>query len=236
MSALNVSFRMLLRQIKDDKISVVMIGFPICVALFLYFFAPTISQNLIAGYGTKWNLQPYYPMFDIIVIAFSFCTPGFASAMVMLSELDDKVVFSLCASPLGRGGYLFSRLGLPAFISIILAGTLCWLLNLAGLSLFTYIIVIAISLIACTLPAMIVIAFARNKVEGVALFKMSIFTTFAVLIPFFVDSWVQWLFCFFPSFWIAKMVIYNNYWFAIPVIVTSTIWIIPLWKRYMRKI
>lgn len=236
MSALSVSFKMFLKQVKDDKVSVVMTGFPVMVALFLYFFIPGISENLTHRYGMGWNLQPYYPLFDIIVIAFAFCTPGFAASMVMLSELDDKVVPSLCASPLRRGGYLFSRLGLPTILSIVLATILCFTLNLSGLPIQTNFLVLLTSLVACTLPSMIVIAFARNKVEGVALFKMSIFTTFAVLVPFFVSSWVQWLFGFLPSFWIAKMVTAGNYWLAFPALLTSMMWLLPLWVKFKSKI
>lgn len=233
---MNVSFKMFSRQVKDDKISVVMIGFPILVALALYFFAPVISETLSARYGMQWNLQRFYPMFDAIVIAFSFCTPAFASAMVMFSELDDKVVPSLCASPLGRNGYLFSRLGLPALLALILASALCATLHLAGMPFIMYVVLVAVSSIACMLPGMIVIAFGRNKVEGVALFKMSIFTTFAVLIPFFVESWVQWFFGFLPSFWIGKMVKEVNYGYALPALITAIIWIFPLWKRFLKKI
>lgn len=236
MSALTVSFKMFTRQIKDDKISAVMIGFPALVAIALYFLAPIISDNLINKYGQEWDLQPFYPMFDAIVIAFSFCMPGFAATMIMLSELDDKVVPSFCASPLGRGGYLFSRLGLPTLFSAALAAMLCLGFNLAGLSAITYGIVILISLVSCMLPSMIVIAFARNKVEGVALFKMSIFTTFAILIPFFVESCVQWVFVLFPSFWIGKMVKHVNYLYIIPAIIISLMWLFPLWKRFMKKI
>lgn len=236
MSALSVSFKMLSRQIKDDKIGIVMIGFPVLVALTLYFFAPVISESLSARYGMEWNLQRFYPLFDAMVVAFSFCTPGFASAMVMFSELDDKVVPSLCASPLGRNGYLFSRIGLPAITSVALASILSGTLHLADLPAPMYFTLVLVSSIACMLPGMIVIAFGRNKVEGVALFKMSIFTTFAILIPFFVESWAQWLFGFLPSFWIGKMVKELIYWYVVPALLTIIIWIVPLWKRFLKKL
>lgn len=236
MSALAVSFKMLTRQFRDDKVSAVMIGFPIAVAIGLYFFAPVVSDALVAKYGSPWDLHRFYPMFDAIVVAFSICTPGYASSMVMFSEMDEKVVPSLYASPLGRGGYLFSRLGLPTLFSVVLAVALCFGFNLAGLPALMYVVVILVSLVACILPSMIVIAFARNKVESVALFKMSIFTTFAILIPFFVGSWMQWLFAPLPSFWIAKMIKEMNYLYAIPAFLISLLWVIPLWKRFLRKI
>ena len=235
MNVINISLKMLARQIKNDKISIVMVGFPVFAAIGFYFLVPVISEGLINKYGLQWDLHPYYSMFDAIIVAFSFCTPGFAVTMIMLSELDDKVVSSLCASPLGRNGYLFSRLGLPILISTILAIILCFSLNLAKLSIPIRMALILVSLIACLLPNMVVIAFGKNKVEGVALFKMSFFTTFSIIIPFFVDNWIQWLFSFLPSFWIAKMIKDTNFLFAFPAISTTIIWILPLWKKIIKK-
>ncbi len=236
MSALGVSFKMLARQVKDDKISAVMIGFPIVVALLLYFFAPMVSDGLVARYGAGWDLHRLFPMFDAIVAAFAIITPGYAAVMVILGEIDERVTPSLCASPLGRGGYLFSRLGLPTLFSVAVAFVLCFTLNLAGLPAPMYVTVILVTLVADTLPSMIVVAFARNKVEGVALFKIAIFATFVIIVPFFVDSWVQWLFAPLPSFWIGKLVKELNYLYAIPALLTSLVWLVPLWRRFMKKI
>ncbi len=163
-------------------------------------------------------------------------TPGYAAVMVMFNEIDERVTPSLCASPLGRGGYVFSRLGLPTLISVAVAFVLCFTLNLAGLPAPIYVTVILVTLVADTLPSMIVVAFARNKVEGVALFKIAIFATFVILVPFFVDSWVQWLFAPLPSFWIGKLVKELNYLYAVPAVLISIAWLVPLWRRFTEKL
>jgi fluoroquinolone transport system permease protein len=211
-----------------------------CVVAFLTgvalrFLAPVASDALVARGGLEWDLHRLYPMFDGLVIAFALCTHGYATVMVMLGEMDDKVVPALCASPLGRGGWLFSRLGLPTILFMGLACALCFGLNLAGLPWAIYLTVIVVSLAACMLPGMIVVALARNKVEGVALFKMSIFTIFALVVPFFVEGWMQWLFAPLPLLWVAKLITKANYLYAIPALVVSLAWLVPLWRRFLRK-
>ena len=45
----------------------------------------------------------------------------FAFAMITLEEIDDKVSRYFSITPLGKAGYLFTRLGVPSIISAVIA-------------------------------------------------------------------------------------------------------------------
>ena len=84
--------------------------------------------------------------------------------------------------------------------------------------------------------AMIILAYAGNKVEGMALAKVSALVMVGLIIPFVITDSTQYVFSFLPSFWIAKFLISNNYWFILPAIFLSGGLICILYNRYSTKI
>ena len=72
---------------------------------------PTQIQNSVMG---------NYYMFDLLLAAIIPFMFSFAFGLVILEELDDKVVIYLSVTPLRNKGYLLSRLIYPLFIGGIL--------------------------------------------------------------------------------------------------------------------
>lgn len=83
---------------------------------------------------------------------------------------------------------------------------------------------------------MIILAYAGNKVEGMALAKVSALVMVGLIIPFVITDSTQYVFSFLPSFWIAKFLISNNYWFILPTTFLSGGLIYILYNRYSTKI
>ncbi|MDE8698374.1 hypothetical protein PZH42_31175, partial [Bacteroides cellulosilyticus] len=57
--------------------------------------------------------------------------------------------------------------------------------------------------ILSVVAAMIILAYAGNKVEGMALVKVSALVMVGLIIPFVITDSTQYIFSFLPSFWIA---------------------------------
>ncbi|NCC68387.1 MAG: hypothetical protein EOM14_09405 [Clostridia bacterium] len=98
-------------------------------------------------------------------------------------------------------------------------------------------------LVVCTLSsllsvalALFIVAFSNNRVEGMALAKLSGVVLLGLPVPFFLSSGVQYLFAGLPSFWVAKFCTNGNYPAVVPAVFVTLVWIWALYGRFIRKL
>jgi fluoroquinolone transport system permease protein len=84
--------------------------------------------------------------------------------------------------------------------------------------------------------ALLIVALSKNKVEGMAVGKFASLLNVGALIPFFVNSKVQFFASIFPSFWIGRAMQRGAYHLFLVSMLISFLWIVFLSKRLMRKI
>ena len=101
------------QQIKKDPMMLAACFTPFLVGALIKFGIPLIEK------ASKFSLQPYYPMFDLFLSIMAPVLLCFAFAMITLEEIDDKVSRYFSITPLGKSGYIFSRLGIPAILSTV---------------------------------------------------------------------------------------------------------------------
>jgi fluoroquinolone transport system permease protein len=160
--------------------------------------------------------------------------------MVVLSEADDSIARSLFVSPAGKTGYIISRLVFPAFISY---GADIMLLLVFSLTSPDVVFLLFIPLVSCLLAitvSMLVITYAGNRVEGMALEKLSGALMLGLFIPFFVSGPAQYLFSILPSFWLARFILARSdpgqsVLCAIAAVLTGAAWLAVLARRYLRR-
>ena len=75
------------------------------------------------------------------------------------------------------------------------------------------------------LCGLIIVALAGNKVEGMAISKLSGMTMFAIIVPYVLQGNIQYICGFIPSFWLGRFLIYEDFVSAIVGIVVSIVWI-----------
>jgi fluoroquinolone transport system permease protein len=230
------SFGIFIRQIARDNMLWAVCLAPMLTALFFRFAIPYAETLLSAHFQKKTILAGYYLLFDLVLCilpSYMFC---YASAMVMLTERDENMAGYMAVTPVGKMGYMMSRLILPAVISVPFSILLtkffsltdwnCLLLSEAGLLM---------SLLSVAV-ALFIFSFSRNRVEGVAMGKMSGLVLAGLVAPFFVLSDVQYLAAFLPSFWVAKLCMEKNSLFALPALAVSLAWLWMLGRRFGRKL
>ena len=86
------------------------------------------------------------------------------------------------------------------------------------------------------LVAMLIVVFSHNRVEGMALAKISGQILFGLPVPFLLPGGYQYLFSWLPSFWIAKIFADQAYWGIAPAILVSAAWIWIQYKRFEKKL
>ncbi len=234
--ALIMAFRQFIVQIYKDAMLILLMLAPILCGLFFRFGIP-YGQSLIEKYlSIKEIFVPYYLLFDLFLGCMTPLLYCFAAAYVILGEIDDGISGYLSVTPLGKKGYLISRLGFPAVMSFFIS---ILMLSVFRLSDITFLNMIGIALIAALLgilEALLVVSVSGNRVEGMAVSKLSGLFFLGLPVPFFVKGGVKYLLFFLPSLWTAEYAIEQELLYLIIGIAVSLLWIVLLYRRFERKI
>lgn len=156
--------------------------------------------------------------------------------MVMLGEIDDNISKYLIITPIGKSGYLISRLGIPAILAFAITVILLLTFSLTKIS---FLLNLAISLVSLTqgiIISILIISLSSNKLEGMALTKLSGLFMLGIPAPFFILNKIQYILLFLPSFWLAKAFKDSNYIYIFISFIVSLIWIVLLLKKFNKKI
>lgn len=231
-----ISFMQYLNQIARDAMLFLSCLAPVLYGLFVKFGIPSAEKFLGGYYSRTEVLVPYFLVFDLFLAVLTPMMFSFASSMVILGEIDDGITKYMSVTPLGRGGYLTSRLVFPLTFSFVVS---IIVMNVFSLTLIPFEMIIALSFLSSVLgyiTTMMVVSFSANKVEGMAVTKMSGISMIGVLLPFFVTAKIQYLAIILPSFWMARYAIDGRITYLILCLIVSAVWVMFLFKKFMKKI
>ena len=230
------SMQSFLRQIREDSMLFIICAVPLLVALVFRFGVPMLENLLCEVFGEASVLSDYYLLFDLFLAVITPYMFVFVSAMVMLTEMDDHIAIYLAVTPIRKKGYIISRLGFPAAISMVVTAVL---MSTCALSQWSIINIMLVSMSASLISipiAMLIVAFSHNRVEGMALAKMAGLVLLGLPAPFFLPMRYQYFLGWLPSFWTAKAFVDMKVWPLIPLVAVSLLWIWALYRRFQRKI
>ncbi|WP_139619469.1 ABC transporter permease, partial [Clostridioides difficile] len=186
------------KQIKSDPMMFAACFTPFVMGALIKFGIPFLERI------TDFSLQTYYPIFDLLLSIMAPVLLCFAFAMITLEEIDDKVSRYFSITPLGKSGYLFTRLGVPSIISAVIAFIVLLLFSLEKLSIGMTICLALLGSVQAIIVSLMIITLSSNKLEGMAVTKLAALTLLGIPAPFFIDSYYQFSVGFLPSFWVAK--------------------------------
>lgn len=128
----------------------------------------------------------------------------------MLDERDDQLIQYYAVTPLSRSGYLICRLITAVVLSVIYNAIL--LLFAAPESVTTSQVLYLVPMAALEAPiiALFLVAFAANKVEGLALSKGASLIVAIPAAAWFIHSPLKYSLGIFPPFWIYE-VLHSGY-------------------------
>lgn len=237
MKALFRCFAMFLRQITKDSMLLAALAAPFLAGTAFRFGIPALDAVLCNALGRLELLAAYYRLFDLFLIAMTpyiFC---FASSMVILTEVDENMAAYLAVTPVGKRGYIISRLLFPAILSIPVTVVLVQFFFLTPWNVPLLLLACLLSSALSVAATLLIVALSSNRVEGMALAKLSGIVLLGLPIPFFISSDMQYLFSPLPSFWIAKLSVeHNGLVYVLPAVLTLFLWIRGLYGRFVRKL
>jgi fluoroquinolone transport system permease protein len=102
--------------------------------------------------------------------------------------------------------------------------------------LWMLIVICVLTSLASVGVALLLFSFSHNRVEGMAMAKMSGLLLMGLPVPFFLLSNTQFLFSPLPTFWIAKLGMEPNLLYFIAALLTSMLWIMLLYSKFRKKL
>lgn len=234
--ALRNAFYHYVQQITHDAMLFMISIAPILAGLFFRFGIPYIQQLLTKYLDMPGLFHPYYLLIDLFLGAITpvmFCLAG---AFVILDEIDDGISRYYAVTPVGKTGYLMSRLGISAVIAFTVSIAVLSIFRLSNLSLTAIIMISLAASILGIIQALLVISLSSNKVEGMAVSKLSGLFFLGLPVPFFLTGNMQYMMFILPSFWIAKYAVEDKTYYIAASLAVSVIWIVLLQRRFIKKI
>ena len=235
MRAIRLSFFQMLAYMRRDMMLFAACLAPILAGLLFRFGIPLLEATLTNWFHMSAIISPYYALIDMLFAMLSPAMFCFVSAMVSLEETDEKTTAYLFVTPLGRNGYLVARFCVPAVVAFLVTIVLLPILKLTSLSLVDILLLAAGGAVQGVIISLLILTLSSNKLEGMALTKLSSLMIFGAAVPFFIKRNVQYVISPLPSYWIGKAIFENVSLYMLPAFALSAVWIYFLLKRYLRK-
>ena len=235
MTAVRNSFFQMLYMIRKDMMLVAACVGPVLAGIAFRFGIPMAEKALCDMFGRSYILQPYYELFDLFLAVLAPVLFCFAAAMVILEERDDKITRYMFVTPLGRKGYLIARMGIPFVLAILVTLVLLPLFMLTRQHFWMILFLAVAGALQGMIVALMIVTISSNKLEGMAVSKLSTMTMLGFIVPYFIPDKVQYVLAPLPSFWMGKVAQCDKSAYILPMLVTSTVWISYFLYRFERN-
>lgn len=178
---------------------------PVLITLVVVFLFPWVEQFVYS----RWQVEigDYYRVFSIFMAFIVAMVYGILSAFIIMDERDEDIICFIKVTPFSTDGYIRYRTGFALVSSVFaLLFYLLILLLLGQFSLSDLLVLLVTVPLEAVCIALVVISFATNKVEGLAIAKMVGLIPFSAVAAYLIPGATVWLFSIFPPFWIVKTV------------------------------
>lgn len=191
-----------IKQIRKDPMLMASLLGPIAIIIIARFVFPLLAVWLEQRFSLS-----LYAYSDFAVALLLITIPlliGSMAGLLMLDERDENMISYYAATPLTRNGYTLYRLILPCLLSSLLTAAFLLLSGLATVQVENLYVLLLLALEAPCI-ALFLVAFASNKVEGLALSKISgLLFAGPVAAAYAPEPW-QYLALWIPTYWPARI-------------------------------
>lgn len=182
------------RHIARDQMLLVFLFAPLILYAFVRWAVPALEQ----AFPPIVDYYPYISMFGAMQTSILM---GFISAFILLEEKDEQVIQALRILPLRAATFLLYRL---TGATILATGGAWLIIRWGGLvhvgGWEALLLAFQFGLLA-PLISLVVSTFARNKIEGVAYFKILDLVILAPILTFFFPGWMTRVLALVPVYW-----------------------------------
>ena len=235
MRAVRLSFFHMLKVVMKDRMLFAALLSPVLAGTAIHFGVPFAEKMLIQMTGSTKVLSPYYSLFDIFFASLTLVMFCFISSMVVLEERDDHIDRYLFITGLGRRGYFISRMILPAILALVITVILLPMFALIKWSAAEVLLLSLTGSLQGIVISLLIVTLSSNKLEGMAVTKLSSLIMLGAVVPFFVPAPIDLCAFFLPSYWMGKAVVEGKPIVMLLSVLVAVIWILILKRKHDRK-
>ena len=186
-----------LKNIVRDKMYAFFMIYPIIIGIVAYYLIPYLREDvgvLIANIVS---------LLFVLMTSFMF---GAITGFTLLDDQDDHVLYSLKITPIKVRDYIVIKLFFSYFLGFLATLLLVLITQLFESSIMNIIGISLLAALQAPMLALLINAFASNKVEGFVFMKA---TGILVMIPIaslFLTNWTELFLGIVPGFWVARLV------------------------------
>jgi fluoroquinolone transport system permease protein len=173
-----------------------------------------LSFMLVIAKGLPWlesvipfAITPHLPYLFGIFLLMTPITVGMMLGLMMLEERDESLVTYFAVTPLGRGRYIAFRMGLPLSMAFVFSILLVIVFPAPTLHRWEVFLLIITSALETPLMALAMLAFASNRLEGLAVAKMLNFVLLPPIVLYFFAAKWRLLGLIAPTYWVSEAVL-----------------------------
>ena len=180
--------------------------------LWVMFFLAPVLQFLLARLLVPWLVEAFpvlaeYRLIILMLMALQVVTGiGFVAASIMLDEKDEGVLTAIRTLPLGAHTFLVSRLLGAVLIAFIFSLAMLGGTGLSALPGPTLPAAALLLALLTPLVALVLAGFARNKVEGLAIFKVLNLVLLLPVASLFLNSAARYALSIVPVYWTYQFI------------------------------
>lgn len=183
-----------------DEILIIIACIPILLTVLIRFGEPPL-RNLLFQFV---DLSRHHLTIVAVLTSMTPMMFGWLIGFKLLDDRDEHTLAAIAVTPLTKRGYLIYRTILVFGLSIFLNTALVPLTGLTGIVFIRFVPVSLMASLEAPIMALILAAFAGNKVEGLAVAKfLGIFSAVPVL-PLYISSPFVYTAGVIPFFWVGK--------------------------------
>lgn len=168
-------------------------------ALALHFAAGPMDAAALSAFGVaslSHCIVPLALMIPAVLI-------GWVTGFLLLEDRDEGTLLAIDVTPMGKTGFLAYRVTVTALLSAAIT-LYAWPLILPSATLATILSLAAIVAFNAIAAAVILPAIARNKVEGLALTKLTNLLSVVPLLAAIPSPW-RYVAGIIPSYWVGEL-------------------------------
>ncbi|ERI99070.1 MULTISPECIES: hypothetical protein [Eubacteriales] len=224
-----------LRQIARDGMLLVLVPAPLFAGLFFRFAIPLIDRALTERFS--FSIAAWYGLADGMLICLAPMFVAIISAFLILEERDEGLGAFYQITPSAGYPYLLARIGISMGWALGVTLLVALACKLSPLSFQTVLQSAIVSSLTGIFLAMMVVSLAGNRVEGLAVSKLTGISFAGLILLWFVPAPHHYWLAFLPSFWIGKLVMEgaDPLSFALGIL-TCLLWIALFTRRFLRRV
>lgn len=224
------------RQIWSDAMLAVLLFVPLLMGLAFRFGLPLLECFLCERFAKAALLAPYFPVFDLLLCTMTPIMFSAAGALVLLDERESGISRAYLVSPLGRQGYLASRIGLPTLLAVFYCVAIVQAFHLSPLGLGCVVLLSLCAGAVGLVVSLMLPALAQNRVEGMALSKLSGLVMLGLPAALLLPAPFKYIGAILPSFWMTELALGGSLWNAAPALAASALLAALFLRRFAQKV